>query len=167
MQRTCRNCGEKYTTREARSKYCGRSCAASRINRGKRKSPESRRRCSESLKKYWKNQPARKVVLREQGKRSHKGHRRKPKNIFDMSPRSRVKVLRRLDLRCSRCGWNLELCDLHHIHGRKVADPHNHKKLSYLCPNDHRLAERGHIPKELLVPFDEQVGDRWLEMYYG
>jgi len=163
---TCSRCGTQYKSPEPRSKFCSRSCSAAHGNTGRATSPEAKRKCSESLKRYWKTQPGRKAQIKSIGTNSHRG-RRHPKNIFNMSHRTREKVLRRLGISCSYCGWTSEIGDLHHIEGRKGADPHNHEKLSYLCPNDHRLADRGKIDPSALTTFEEQVGGRWRDAYYG
>jgi hypothetical protein len=52
---------------------------------------------------------------------------------------------------CSRCGWYEECCDIHHINGRMVDNCHGLWNLSILCPNCHRLADRGVIlPKDIV-----------------
>jgi hypothetical protein len=89
------------------------------------------------------------------------------KNIFEVSSRTRTKIMKRLALPCSYCGWNDDVCDLHHSKGRIIEDAHNHKYLYCLCPNCHRLAGNKKINLEKIPTFLELIGDKWKEMYYG
>jgi hypothetical protein len=100
-----------------------------------------------SLKRYYLNNP--------------------PKSILQLSKRTASKIFRRLNKGCSYCGWNEDICDIHHINGKKISDPNNHKNLSYLCPNCHRLVHRGIIPKESIIDIQNYIGDSWKEVYYG
>lgn len=86
---------------------------------------------------------------------------------MNVSSRTRLKIIRRLALSCAACGWDQEVCDLHHIHGRGGEDPHRHSNLIYLCPNCHRLAHAKKLSLREVPTFDEQVGSRWKEAYYG
>lgn len=170
MKKVCPSCKEEYETLDSRKKFCGRACAARYNNKGRKLTSEHREKVSKSLKRFYAENPdkirkgtdAAKAVAKYT-----KGRHKAPKNIFNMSKRTTAKILSRLDLKCSRCDWNEEICDLHHIRGRKIKDPHNHRNLSYICPNCHRLAGSGKIAPEDLVSFEEQVGDKWKECYLG
>jgi len=170
-KRRCKNCQEAFETLDHRQRFCGRSCAAT-FN-GKRRRPTEAQKAvtSEALRAYWrgrKHTDEYRENMRESVGRTTKGkHNKKPKNIYDCSNRTRMKVLRRLMLPCSRCGWSRCVCDLHHIRGKKVPDPHNHRNLSNLCPNCHREAHDGLIDPGELTTFEEQVGKRWLDHYFG
>jgi 5-methylcytosine-specific restriction endonuclease McrA len=72
-----------------------------------------------------------------------------------------------MKLECSNCGFDKIVCDLHHIKGRKIPDCHNHKNLSYLCPNCHRQADLKIIPESDLISLYDQIGDRWKQYYYS
>lgn len=93
--------------------------------------------------------------------------RKNPDNIFDVSSRTTRKILTRMNLKCSHCGWNKDICDIHHINGKKIENPNNHRNLSYLCPNCHRLAGKGKILKEELINLYDYVGDNWKQHYYN
>jgi 5-methylcytosine-specific restriction endonuclease McrA len=80
---------------------------------------------------------------------------------------TKTRIFRRMKLGCSKCGYNKTNCDLHHIRGRKVENPHDQSNLCYLCPNCHREAEQGLINADELVSFDVQVGMKWKEYNYG
>ena len=90
-----------------------------------------------------------------------------PQNIYELSSRTRIKVIKRLNIGCSRCGWNEDICDMHHINGRKIKDCHNHNNLCYLCPNCHRKIHNGKIKKEELINLFDYIGDNWKQYYYG
>lgn len=95
---------------------------------------------------------------------------RKPRritSIYEASHRTRLKIIRRLALPCSQCGWSEAHCDTHHIRGRKVADPHNHRNLCLLCPNCHRLAHIGKIKPEDLTTLEDYLPKDWADLYYG
>ena len=68
---------------------------------------------------------------------------------------------------CSKCGWNETICDIHHIRGRKIPDPHSHSNLTYLCPNCHRLAHEKILAVDELIPISIYFGNEWLKYYYG
>jgi len=84
-----------------------------------------------------------------------------------MSARTSRKLLRRLGLQCSRCGWDDGTGDIHHIHGRKVHDPNNHKNLAYICPNCHRLVHEGKVLTAELTSLERQLPANWWERYFG
>lgn len=90
-----------------------------------------------------------------------------PNSILEISKRTTSKILRRLNIGCSRCGWNEDICDIHHIYGRKIENANNHKNLCYLCPNCHRLANNNKILPNELISIYEYVGDNWKLVYYG
>jgi len=56
---------------------------------------------------------------------------------------------------------------MHHINGRDVPNADHHDNLTLLCPNCHRLAHRGLIPKEELKTLTEILPDHWQDAYYG
>lgn len=70
-----------------------------------------------------------------------------------------------MKIACSNCNWDKDICDIHHIRGRKIQNPHDHENLCYLCPNCHRLAHKGKIEK--LISLKEFIGDLWKNFYFG
>ena len=46
---------------------------------------------------------------------------------------------------CQNCGWNEEKCDVAHIKSRKKGGGYSKKNLFYLCPNCHRLYDKGKL----------------------
>ena len=167
----CRECGCSFITREVKSKYCGRSCSAKNANRKRGIiSKEQRVKTSESLKRWWRDRPDRKdkgEEIANYGALSQKGKHKKPKSLLDVSKRTVSKICKRLNLCCSRCGWDKDVCDIHHIISRKDGGSDRHSNLSYLCPNCHRLAGNLKVPAKDLITLEEYIGDRWLNYYYG
>src|ERR1017187_2357901 len=63
------------------------------------------------------------------------GRQPNPNNLYSISARTRTKVIARLNLKCSRCGWNEASIDLHHIISRKNNGDNSFGNISPLCPN--------------------------------
>jgi predicted HNH restriction endonuclease len=126
---------------------------------------------SKTMKKLRKEHPERfasgEALSKAVGEGTRGKFKRNPENIFKLSSRTVSKIIRRLGLGCSRCGWKEAYGDLHHIKGRKIPDANNHKNVTYLCPNCHRLFHEGKIGEKDVVTLDNQVGNRWKEAYYG
>ena len=53
------------------------------------------------------------------------------------------------------------------MYGRKIDEANDHSNLTYLCPNCHRLFHTKKIDINDVISFEDQVGDKWKEYYYG
>lgn len=84
-------------------------------------------------------------------------------NIYEVSSRTRSKIIKRLNIPCSICSWNEAVCDIHHIVPKGKGGTNDHTNLTILCPNCHRLAHNKKITK--FVSMEEQIGDKWKEYY--
>lgn len=185
------HCGLEFFTRDKRKKFHNRSCAAKFVQKDRGPlSAEHKKNLSESIKRKYKEDAEykkrirssiiefyienpesrpdpetcrRNAILGSKGKYKSEP----PKSIFDVSKRTRSKIVRRLNLGCSRCKWSEGLCDIHHIRGKKICDPHNHNNLCMLCPNCHRLFHEGKILKEELITLADYFPKDWYENYYG
>lgn len=166
-RKECLYCKKEFMVKNKRIRYCSPSCAGKALA-DERKASSGYEQYREifltSSRKYWKDNPDKPF---EFGAKSQLGKHGIPFNILALSKRTVQKILRRLDLSCSKCGWNEDVCDLHHIIPRKQNGSDEHSNLSYLCPNCHRLAGNGKMKKEDLVTFDQQVGDAWRDYYFG
>lgn len=150
------------------------------------KTEEWKKRCSESQKKVWQNEEFRKKLTDGQKNRDPKtlargeplskavGKSTKGKHkgddissILDVSKRTVAKILKRMKLGCSVCGWKECACDVHHINGRDVENADEHWNLTYLCPNCHRMAHNNAIDKENLITLDLYLPENWKDFYYG
>ena len=91
--------------------------------------------------------------------------RKKPNTLSEVSKRTVSKIIKRLEIGCSICGWDECNGDIHHIKPQSEGGGDEHSNLTYLCPNCHRKAHNGLIDK--FISFDEQVGERWRDCYYS
>jgi 5-methylcytosine-specific restriction endonuclease McrA len=89
-----------------------------------------------------------------------------PSSILEVSSRTTRKILKRLGIACLNCGWDEDVCDLHHIKSLREGGDSNHENLTYICPNCHRLVHSKKIDKSDLVSLAESVGDKWKKHYY-
>ncbi len=142
--------------------YCGQSCSTSHTN--KLRPPvteETRKNISIAL---IKNKAKR---IESISKITRGKFNKNFKSIFELSSRTVQKILKRLKLGCSECGWDKATCDIHHIDGRKIEDADNHKNLVLLCPNCHRLVHEGKIEKDKLIRLNNYLPKNWKDFYYG
>ena len=153
----CQYCKKEFLTRNPNPKFCSLSCSSLEGHKNRRTYE-----MIEAAKEYWKKNPE---LKREKEINSQKGKHKKPTSILEVSKRTISKIFRRLNIGCSNCGWNEEVCDLHHIISRKDGGSDDHANLTYLCPNCHRLAGRGQINN--FINLHDYIGDRWKEYYYG
>lgn len=170
--KNCEYCNNTFETTEPRKRFCNHSCS-SKLSNSKRPpmTEEQKTKISKSIKQYYIDNPntkeSNKAMSISVGKYTKGKHKTDITSIFELCNRSRCKIILRLDLSCSVCGWDKCIGDLHHINGRKIDNPHDHTNLCYLCPNCHRMSHNGLIDKNSLITFEEQVGDKWKEYYYG
>ena len=89
-------------------------------------------------------------------------------SILDLSKRTVAKIMKRMNMPCSYCGWHVEgvIGDIHHILEKKNGGGDNMENLTYLCPNCHRLAHSGLIEKEKLISLQDYISDTWKDFYY-
>ena len=168
--KTCLDCGKDFGTRDKRQKFCNRTCSGHYNNLNRIVTEETKAKLSNSVKKAWAD-----GKYGEEYKQRHveavgkgtKGKFGNPKNLFEVSTRTKSKILKRLGMPCSRCGWDKAICDIHHINGKKIENANHHSNLTYLCPNCHREAHNNLIDRDDLINLDEYMGDKWVEQYYG
>ncbi|HRV32245.1 MAG TPA: HNH endonuclease [Candidatus Paceibacterota bacterium] len=88
--------------------------------------------------------------------------------LYDLSKRTISKILKRMKLPCSKCGWYVEgvVGDIHHILERKNGGTDEHNNLTYVCPNCHRLIHTNKIKISELVNLEDFIGDTWKKFYY-
>jgi len=68
------------------------------------------------------------------------------KNTNRSTLQSRViKFLSPKQFKCFICGWQEAFCDIHHITPRSLGGQDSFDNLTVLCPNHHRLADRGKL----------------------
>lgn len=170
MIKNCLNCFKEFKPLDRRVKFCSLSCSTT-LNNKNRNIQEVGAKISNALKIAWEKKDnnfskgekhAMAVAKFTKGK-----YNKNPESIFDFSSRTMHKIIKRLNLACSLCGWDKGTCDIHHINGRKIENANRHDNLSCICPNCHRLVHEGKIKKELLVNLYDYIGNRWKDVYYG
>lgn len=169
----CLYCNQPFNTRETRRKFCSRKCAGFYNNKpnSKKATDEVKLKISNALKQYYQKNPG----MNSRGEKhsiavgkSTKGkYNENPQSLLHLSKRTMIKIMHRLNIPCSLCGWNEWTSDIHHINGKKIPDCDNHNNLSYICPNCHRLVHAGKITKDKLIALSDYLGDRWKDYYYG
>jgi 5-methylcytosine-specific restriction endonuclease McrA len=88
-----------------------------------------------------------------------------PKSLLDMSKRTSAKILKRLNIGCFNCDWDLTSCDIHHIIPSSKGGSDNNENLTYLCPNCHRLAHENKLTT--FVSLKERIGEEWRKYYFA
>lgn len=167
--RLCKICNKEFLVKKPSSPVLHCSYACGKITQIEK--------ASKSLKEYYrlnpdkvKRGPAHSSYIGEAVRRKRRGkgiRAGKHSSIWEFSSRTVSKILRRLGLGCSVCGWNEASCDIHHIEGKKIPECHKHSNLSLLCPNCHRLVHAGKIEKSSLKSLEETLPNNWKDYYYG
>lgn len=88
-----------------------------------------------------------------------------PDNLYSLSTRTIQKIIQRMKINCSNCGWDKTTCDIHHIVPRSKGGTNAHVNLTILCPNCHRLAHENKLTK--FTNLEQQVGEQWREYYFS
>jgi hypothetical protein len=146
--RICKQCGSSIEHKPKINKFCNRSCSVSFNNTQRFISEETKNKIRKSVSKTTRDK-----------------YLRNPSSILELSSRTVTKMLQRMNVGCSNCGWNDATCDIHHINGRNITDADNHQNLSVLCPNCHRMVHEGKLTK--LKSIDKTIPINWVEFYYG
>ncbi len=175
MKPICKFCQKIIETDDLKRVFCNRSCSAKFNNLNRPPvSPEQKEKARQGLLKYYKEHPEKIKRGKEMSDavgNYTKGKYRTKNNPFtsllELPHRTITKIIERMGIGCSICGWNEAIGDLHHINGRKIENADAHVNICYLCPNCHRSFHKGNIKKESLVNLVDYIGDRWKEHYYG
>lgn len=84
--------------------------------------------------------------------------------LYEISSRTRAKIVSRMKLKCFNCGWDKTSCDLHHIIPQSKGGNDSHLNITYICPNCHRLAHEGKLTN--LISLEEKIGESWKKFYH-
>lgn len=126
-------------------------------------------RCKENPNRIlhsWVGKHHKRESIEKIGKHNRMGTKN-PNSILDMSSRTTMKILKRLNLSCSNCGWNESTCDIHHIIPKKEGGKDTNDNLCVLCPNCHRLVHTKKLSSDKLLPISSYLGDEWKKLYYS
>lgn len=178
--KVCLFCGGGYDTIDPKQKYCSHICAGYGNNamrgNGKPLSEDQKKKISVSLKKHHDGrdnpQKGSEKHSKAVGKATKGKYKRYVRSICEVSSRTKTKILKRLklegvNLECVSCGWDKAQCDIHHLKGKKEKDSNFHVNLVCVCPSCHRMIHEGLIDGYELKTFEDQVGGKWREVYYG
>lgn len=169
VKKECVGCKTEFETKDKRRKFCTQKCGTTFNNKNRIVSDSAKNKIANSLKNYYKQNPRTQKQIDDSVNKGQttKGKYKNPTNILELSSRTISKIIKRLKIGCSNCGWDEAPGDIHHINGRKISDANNHKNLTYLCPNCHRKCHCGLIDKNKLINLEDYIGDKWKEYYYG
>lgn len=101
---------------------------------------------------------------RKMGKKNAMGLK-VPASLLDMSKRTTSKIMRRLNIGCFNCDWNLAPCDIHHILPVSKGGTNDNSNLTYLCPNCHRLAHNNKLNS--FISIKDKIGEEWRKHYFA
>lgn len=164
----CENCQNHHDGKYGSGRFCSPKC--SRGFSTKEKRSFINQKVSLTLQLKLNNGLTRDQEMKRRGDLKYSTYVRENEiaSLRDLSSRTVSKVLRRMNLPCSFCGWHVDgvICDIHHIIERKKGGSDDHSNLTYICPNCHRLAHSGKIRSEDLINLDSYIGEKWREHYY-
>lgn len=183
----CERCGKEHDGTFGSGRFCSQSCANKHECSDERKA-----RVRETLKATYDKIEKEGRICETCGKIFHsrdmsrkqcfdclpttvkhtKG-KENPKSILELSSRTVIKILRRMDLPCSCCGFHIKgiSLDIHHIVPRAKGGSNDMSNLTYICPNCHRVAHTDEkLLQKPLVSLEEQLSElklNWVDYYYG
>lgn len=167
----CENCDKEHDGSYGTGRFCQTKCARGFSTKIKRQ--EINQKVSTKLlgKKFPDRPKLSEIdILKRKEERKFSSYNSKVElsSILDVSSRTSRKILIRMKLPCTACGWYIEGvgCDIHHIVPRSSGGSNDHSNLAYICPNCHRLVHSGLIKSEDLVSFQDIVGDDWKQFYF-
>lgn len=142
----CKECGKEIT---GKNKFCNKSCAAKYNNRARIKTGYTTKNkiktvnCIECGKEIQVSVHTRRTLWKCNNCKKHNRPHFKDittiKTIMDFSKRTVVSILKRMNAKCSLCGWSESTCDIHHIIPKKQGGTDDMNNLICICPNCHRL----------------------------
>ena len=183
----CENCGKEISIVFGSGRFCSKSCANKRtftqeqkdkvsaaVKRAYDKIERDGKTCEKCGQVFHSRDMSRKLcsnclpttIKHTKGKED-------PKSILDVSKRTTMKILKRMDLPCSCCGFYVKgvSLDLHHITPRKNGGTNDMSNLTYICPNCHRIAHTDikllNKPLISILQQLENFGKDWKDFYYG
>lgn len=183
----CERCGKEHDGSFGSGRFCSKACANKRAH-----SDEWKEKVRESLKQTYNRIEAEGRQCEKCGNIFHsKDMSRKlcfdclpttikhtkgkenPKTLLEVSKRTVSKILRRMNLPCSCCGFHISgvVLDIHHINPKAKGGTDDMSNLTYICPNCHRIAHTDtQLLNKPLVSIEEQLkscGKNWLDFYFG
>lgn len=164
----CENCEKKHEGTYGSGRFCTKECARGFSTKEKR--IEINNAVSKKLSKDRYNGLTKQQFIQRENAEKHASYERETEitSLYDLSKRTISKILKRMKLPCSKCGWYVEdvVGDIHHIIEQKNGGTDDHNNLTYVCPNCHRLIHSKKIKPNELVNLENFIGDKWKDFYY-
>jgi hypothetical protein len=143
----CENCGAEMivpVTGKRRTKYCSRKCYDARRSDAKVK--VECETCGKDFDLGRSARRRRRFCSRTCSGKAHSGTKANSFKHGGRTVKARKDRMKRLAINgCAFCSWNEAPCDVHHIVAIKDGGSDSFSNLIVLCPNHHRLADRGSI----------------------
>ncbi len=183
----CEKCGKEITIIFGSGRFCSRSCANTRIATSESKA-KAREKAKAAIQKYFEDgcecEKCGKIFHTKDYSRKlcfdclpttikHTKGKECPESILDVSKRTISKILKRMDLPCSCCGFHISgiILDIHHIIPKSKGGLDSMDNLTYICPNCHRIAHTDiSLLQKPLISIQQQLnecGKDWKDFYYG
>lgn len=164
----CENCKKEHDGTYGSGRFCSATCARGFSTKEKR--VEINEAVSKKLSKDKYNGLTKQQFIQRENAEKHASYERETDitTLYDLSKRTISKILKRMKLPCSKCGWYVEgvVGDIHHILEQKNGGTDEHNNLTYVCPNCHRLIHTNKINTTELVNLEDFIGDTWKDFYY-
>jgi predicted HNH restriction endonuclease len=164
----CENCEKEHEGTYGSGRFCAKECARGFSTKEKR--IEINKKVSLKLSNDKYNGLTKQQFIQLENAEKHASYERENEitTLYDLSKRTIGKILKRMKLPCSKCGWYVEgvVGDIHHILEQKNGGGNEHSNLTYVCPNCHRLIHSNKIEKNELINLDDFIGNEWKDFYY-
>jgi 5-methylcytosine-specific restriction endonuclease McrA len=164
----CENCEEEHGGEYGSGRFCSNKCARGFSTKANRSSISEKTSLTLQLK--LNNGLTTQQTTQRKIANKHAAYIRETEitSLYDLSSRTVQKILKRLNLPCSNCGWHETdvVCDIHHIIEKKNGGTNEHNNLTYICPNCHRLVHSKKLDSKLLINLQDYIGDTWKQYYY-
>lgn len=163
----CENCNINHNGIYGSGRFCSKECARSFSTKDKR--ADINKKVSDKLSIKFNGITKQQKIQRDIAyKHASFLQRVEVTTLYDLSSRTVAKILKRMNLPCSFCGWHVDnvICDIHHIIEKKNGGSNEHTNLSYICPNCHRLVHSNKIKPSDLITLHDYIGDEWKKYYF-
>lgn len=164
----CENCNSEHDGSYGSGRFCTGTCARGFSTKAKRE--DINKRVSETLSAKLNNGLTKQQIIQQKVAHKHAAFilKKELSSLSELSVRTVTKILKRMQLPCSLCGWYVEgvVGDIHHIIEKKNGGSNDHSNLTYICPNCHRMVHSNKIDSNKLVNLDDYIGDTWKDYYF-
>lgn len=164
----CENCKKEHDGTYGSGRFCTKECARGFSTKAKR--VEINHKVSQTLTNNIYSGLTKQEYIQRKNVEKHASYERETEitTLYDLSKRTISKILKRMKLPCSKCGWFVDgvVGDIHHIIEKKNGGTDEHNNLTYICPNCHRLVHSNKLNSMELISLDDYIGNDWKKYYY-